>query len=167
MEFLFLGTIVGTKGLNGTLKVEPETNVSIKENAIVKIGFSLRYSEEYTIEKYKTTHSGYNYLKLVGINSIDEAKALIEKGVFVHEKFVEDIEKDDLYQILSGYEVIDASSNSRVGTCIGKVENPGNDLILVKTPKGEFFIPLVEMFVKFIDNKGKKIFVNLISGLLE
>ena len=167
MEFIFLGTIVGTKGLNGTVKVEPETYVTIKENSIVKVGFSIRFSQDFTVEKYKTNQTNYHYLKLAEINSIDEAKGLIERGVFVHRQFLEDIDKNELYQVLSGYDVVDLSSNSKVGICIGKIENPGNDLILVKTSKGEFFIPFVDIFIRSIDTKGKKIFVNLISGLLE
>ncbi|MFN3270848.1 MAG: hypothetical protein ACK42G_09685, partial [Candidatus Kapaibacteriota bacterium] len=78
MELIFLGTIVGLKGLDGTLKVATDEDILPKQNAKVKVGYSVKYSQEFTILDYKITNSKYNYLKLVEINGIEEAKKLIE-----------------------------------------------------------------------------------------
>lgn len=167
MKFLFWGVIVGTKGLNGTLKVEPEAHLPLANSTRVNIGFSPKYSKVYTLEKVKISSSRYNYLKLLEINSVAEAKELIEKGVFVRGDYIKNLDHEIFLDDFSGFEVIDSKSNKCIGYSKGKIENPGNDLILVETYNGDFFIPFVIEFIAKIDEKEKKIIVHTIPGLLD
>lgn len=166
MELIFLGTIVGLKGLDGTLKVATDEDILPKQNAKVKVGYSVKYSQEFTILDYKITNSKYNYLKLVEINGIEEAKKLIEMGVYLSEDdiIVDNTKKD--YPNELGYSVIDFKTGEEIGIAVEIVPNPGNDLILVKTESGEFFIPFVDVFVKSFDEKEKKILVELLDGMI-
>ncbi len=167
MEFLFWGVIVGTKGLDGTLKVESDVSLPIVNFARVNIGFSPKYSKEYTLEKVKINPSRYNYLKIHEINSVEKAKELIEKGVFIRRDYIENSKLEIFFDDLTGYEVIDSKSNKFIGYSRGKIDNPGNDLILIENESGEFLIPFVDEFIAKIDKKEKKLIVNTISGLLD
>ncbi|MGB9851511.1 MAG: ribosome maturation factor RimM [Candidatus Kapaibacteriota bacterium] len=167
MEYILLGTIVGLKGLDGTVKVAVEDNIIPKTNTKVKIGYSLKYSEEYTIDNYKITTSKYNYLKLKEVDNIDKAKRLIEKAIFIADNEFEISSNSKDYSLEMGYKVLDCKTGEPIGTAIEIIPNPGNDLILVETPNGEFFLPFIELFVKKIDHEKKTIFVELIDGLIE
>lgn len=167
MDYIFLGTIVGVKGLDGTLKVAAAEDIIPKPLSIVKIGYSLNFSENFTLLDYKVNTSKYNYLRLKEVDSIEIGKKFIEKGIFVSEKdILNPIDKQDYDEELN-FKVIDINSGKIVGIAIAIVPNPGNDLILVETSKGQFYLPFVDAFVKRFDREEKKIQIELIDGLLD
>jgi ribosomal 30S subunit maturation factor RimM len=165
-DYLFVGTIVGLKGLDGTLKVASDDDFYIKSNAKVRVGYSLNFSEEFTLLSYKITSSKYNYIKLLEIDNIAKAKKLIEKGVFAFEQDTIRT-KNEAIENSIGYQVIDIITEKVIGTALEIVPNPGNDLILVSTEQGEFYLPFVDAFVKKFDNEGKCIYVELIDGMIQ
>lgn len=167
MNYLFLGTIVGLKGLDGTLKLDANCEMLPKPLSNVKVGYSLRFSENFTLLEYKTGPSKYCYLKLKDVSTIEIAKKLIEKGVFVSQNDVARDDEDSLYEQALNYSVIDINTGNIIGEAISIIPNPGNDLILVKTGKGEFYLPYVDEIVKKFDRSENTIYVDLIDGFLE
>ncbi|MCX7908023.1 MAG: hypothetical protein N2560_00685 [Ignavibacteria bacterium] len=167
MSYIFVGTIVGLKGLNGTLKVAAENEVVLSSSLKVKVGYSLQYSEEFTVLEYKFGTSKYSYLRLVEIDNIISAKKLVEKGVFVNVLDVSNNFVTEDYSKDLNFDVYDVRSGKFLGKAISIIPNPGNDLILVVTENGEFFLPFVDAIVKKFDKMEKAIFIELIDGLLE
>lgn len=167
MGYLFLGTIVGLKGLDGTLKIATDSDISPKANSKVRIGYSLKYSQDFTVAQYRTTSSKYNYLKLKEIEDLEEAKKLIEMGVFVAENDVDVVSQLKEHPEALGFKVIDIKTGEQIGIALEIISNPGNDLILIQTQQGEFYLPFIDVFVKHFDDQNKRIFVELIDGIID
>lgn len=167
MNYIFLGTIVGLKGLDGTLKVASDEDIIPKPFSIVKIGYSLSFSEEFTLVNYKLNTSKYNYLKLKEIDNIETAKKFVEKGVFVSQDDILNDLNTQKYDEELNFKVIDVNSGCVIGNAVAIIPNPGNDLILVETSKGEFYVPFVDAIVKKFDRKQKTIHIELLEGLFE
>lgn len=167
-EWVLIGTIVGTKGLDGSLKVQLQSSVRIAEPTLCLVGFSLNFVNEYTIESWKQSKARYSYVKLKGIDNIEEAKRLIEKGIFVKKGSIEaqtteNIQHNELY----GFVVIDRNNYSQIGTVIGIEENPGNNLLIIEKENDIIYIPFVEQFIYKIDRDKKTVLIKSIEGLLD
>lgn len=167
MDYIFFGTIIGTKGLDGTLKVDQVEPLSIIPGVKIKIGYSLKFSQEFTVVEYKETSSKYNYLKLFEVNNFEDAKKLIEKGIFVKESDITEVRPKDKFESSMNYKVVDSNSGKVVGEAIDIIPNPGNDLLVISTTNGEFYIPFVKAFVKRIEHSSKIILIEQIDGLLK
>lgn len=166
MDYLYLGTIVGLKGLDGTLKVNSGDSLYINPGAKVKIGYSLKFSQEFTVAEYKETLSKYNYLKLLEANNIEKAKKLIEKGIFARECDVLQDSPEDKFESTINYKVVDIYTGKVIGKAIDIIPNPGNNLLVIASKNGEFFIPFVDVFIKEIEHSSKTIYIEQIDGLI-
>ncbi|MFN3305888.1 MAG: ribosome maturation factor RimM [Candidatus Kapaibacteriota bacterium] len=166
MDHIFLGTIISLKGLDGTLKVDQDEPLCIKPGAKVKIGYSLKFSQEFTVVEHKLTSSKYNYLRLLEANNIEKANKLIEKGIFVRDCDV--LQDSPKYKLNSttNYNVVDARTGKVLGKAIDIIPNPGNDLLVISSKNEEFFIPFVDVFVKKIEHSSKTIYIEQIDGLI-
>jgi 16S rRNA processing protein RimM len=165
-EWVLVGTIVGTKGLDGSLKVH--SSIRIVEPTLCLVGFSLNFANEYPVEKWEQSKARYSYVKLKGIDNIEEAKKLIEKGIFVKKSSIEaQIPENITYNELYGFVVIDINNCSQVGTIVGVEENPGNNLLVIEKENDTIYIPFVEQFIHKIDRDKKTVFIKSIEGLLD
>lgn len=167
-DWVWVGTIVGTKGLDGSLKVQVQSSIRIAEPPLCLVGFSLNFANEYPVESWAQSKTRYSHIKLKGIDNVEEAKKLIEKGIFVKKDFIEtqtpeNITSDKLY----GFVVIDINSHSSIGTITGIEENPGNNLLVIERKDDIIYIPFVEEFISKIDREKRTIFIKSIEGLLD
>ena len=80
----------------------------------------------------------------------------------------QEAEYEDEYHVqqLIGCQVIDADGNL-LGKLSDVLNLPGQDVLAVKTPRGEVLIPFVLEFVPEIDIAAKRIVVTPPAGLLE
>ena len=169
MEYLSLGTIIGSFGIDGTIKIYSTTNMSKKR---YKAGNEVFLYNPQTKERnaFKVTnfrHSGnFDFVKLEGIESPEQVIEL--KGYEIHvEKNREDLEKDTyFYSDLRGCKVIDQDGNE-LGT-VKEVEEFPAQLTLRVMRKGnkDFFVPFVKQFIKEVNIENKQIFIEKIEGLL-
>ncbi len=167
-DWVLVGTIVGTKGLDGSLKVQLQFPTRIVEPTLCLVGFSLNFANEYTVERWKQSKARYSYVKLKDIDNIEEAKKFIEKGIFIKKSLLEaptpeNIPSDELY----GFVVIDINNYSQVGIVTGTEENPGNNLLVIEKENDIIYIPYVEQFIYKIDKRKKIVFIKSIEGLLD
>lgn len=169
MEYLSLGVINDSFGVDGTVKIYSTTSFS-----------SLRYKEgskvyltnphnqgrkELTTVKFR--HNGlFDFVKFEELTTPEEVKLL--KGYEIQiEKTYEGIEKDTYYYSdLRGCIVCDESGNE-----LGKVkeveEFPAQlTLRVARKNKPDFFVPYIKEFIKSVDISAKKIIIYVIEGLL-
>lgn len=166
MDYIYFGTIIGVKGLDGTLKVEQDETLHLIPGAKVKIGYSLKFSKEFTVVEFKETSSKYSHLKLLETNNIEKAKELIEKGIFAKESDISQDRSNDDFESTMNYKVVDINTGKFIGEAIDVIPNPGNNLLVVSSENGEFYIPFVDAFVKKIEHFSKTIYVEQVDGLI-
>lgn len=169
MEYLTLGTIIDSFGLDGGLKVYSTTDFQEyryqEDNEVFLYDKNLNTHSRYLVKKFRR-NGKLDIVYLQGVNNKDDADKL--KGYEIH--VIKD--RDELeegyffYSDLRGCEVYDQDGN-----LLGKVkeveEFPAQLTLRVKHVKGkDFFVPFVEVFIKKVDVEAKKIIINFMEGML-
>jgi 16S rRNA processing protein RimM len=103
------------------------------------------------------------YMKLDGIDHIDQTEQLIDQEVFMKR---DDIELDDDEYLIT--ELIGLRVETDTGEDLGLVRDilshSGNDILVVQGEQ-EVLIPMVDEFVKDISLQQHKVVVSLIEGM--
>ena len=169
MEYLSLGKIVDSFGIDGTVKIySTTTNGKKRYKAGAKVFFvnpQDNAKEEYEVVSYR--HNGvFDYVKFVGIDNPEIVKTM--KGFEIQViKDSKDLEKGQyFYSDLRGSKVVD-ENGKELGIVKEVEEFPAQITLRVKRGKGpDFFVPFVEVFIKKVDICSKIIVINVIDGLL-
>lgn len=169
MEYVSLGIIKDSFGLDGTMKIFSTTTNQQKryvKDAEVFL-YNPQTNERTTLTVIQYRKNGpFDFLKVKELNTPEEIKEL--KGQEIHAK------KDDIvldkgqyyYADLVGCEVYDQDKN-----LLGKVkeveEFPAQLTLRVAREKNkDFFVPFIQQFIKAVDIKNKHILIEKIEGLL-
>lgn len=169
MEYLSLGKIVDSFGLDGTVKIYSTTNLASKRykegNKLYFVNPHNNVKQEVTVVKFR--HSGFfDFVKFVEFDNPESVKEL--KGFFVEvEKNNEDLDKDHyFYSDLKGCKVVD-ENNKEIGIVKEVEEFPAQLTLRVKGKNDkDFFVPFIPEFVKDIKIDEKIIQIHVIEGLL-
>ena len=168
-EYLLLGFITDSFGLDGTVKVLSKTQFGEKRYKKGNVVFLYNEKEnsrvEAKVESYR--HNGlFDFVKLDIINTKEEAESYRHYEIQVI-KDSKDLKKGEyFFADLKACEVFDENNN-----LLGKVkeveEFPAQITLRVKANNGkEFLVPFVKFFIKNIDIENKKITINVIEGML-
>ena len=167
MEYLTLGKIIDAFGLDGTVKVISSTfygEQRYQEGNIIILEYPNGKTEELTVVSYRASKD-IDFIKFEEINTKEEA--LERKGSFLKvEKDNSTLNKGDYY--FSDLEKCDVYDNeSRLGKVIKVEEFPSVITLRVKRDNGkDFFVPFIKEFIKKVDIKNYKIYINVIEGML-
>ena len=169
MSYLKIGKIIDSHGLDGTFKVFSTTDSPKKRYAK---GNKVYLYNETTDERLEMIVEGFRmsgqlaYVKLAGIDNPETAKEF--KGFEIHTiKDRNDLEVGYyFYEDLVGCSIID-QSKKELGI-VSKVEEfPAQITLRVKRQKAkDFFVPFVKQFIKKVDIEAKKIYIEVIEGML-
>ena len=169
MEYLSVGIIKDSFGLDGTLKVYCTTSQSSKRyktgNMVFLNNPQTNEKNEQKVQSFR--HSGlFDFVKLEGINNPEDAKALKGYEILVI-KNRNDLEKGSyFYSDLVGCTIID-KNKKEYGKVTQVEEYPAQLTLRVKCKNGkDFFIPFVQAFIKDVDIENKQITAEIIEGLL-
>ena len=162
-ELIVCARVSNTHGYRGTVKVMPlcdypeiieELGYLITNDGVERRIISLSY------------HKDLLLVTLEGIDSMEKAEIFKMTDLYARR---EDIPMEDgafFIEDLIGLEVFDADSGKKYGV-IKSVDNFGaSDIYTVKTPTGEFMIPVVKEYVPEIDLE-KGIFIRPIEGMTD
>ena len=156
LQFVEAGEIVTTHGLKGEMKVlcwldDPEMLCEFDRCRIS--------GKEYTIETCRVQKT-CNLLKVVGIDTVEEAQTMRGKTV---ELYREDIDDEVIFAAeLHGVEVY--AQGERIGKIVDVLDYPGNSVYVVKG-KYEYMIPAVSQFILSTDLEKNEMQVKLIEGM--
>ena len=169
MEYVSLGVIKDSFGLDGTMKIFSTTS---NQKQRYKTGskvflYNPQTNERTELNVIKFRQNGpFDFLKVNELNTPEEIKLL--KGYEIHAiKDEISLEKGMyFYSDLKGCEVVDINNNI-LGT-VKEVEEYPAQLTLRVGRKGnkDFFVPFVKQFIKSVDIKNKRILIEIIEGLL-
>jgi len=167
IDLFHYGTIVGTHGLKGDLKVRPVDGQSPSlENATRVLLRKTSDSGEWYVPVRATLHKGKLLLRLLDHENINLVETLVGCDLFLLRSEVEEPEPGGHYwQELQGIAVTDKRCGE-IGTLENKFTTAAHDVYVVEGPFGEVLIPVVDQFICAVDLAGKRMTVDLPEGLV-
>ena len=161
-QLIKIGKLTRVHGLKGALVLSGDQldNIKIKKNGFLFIEINNNPTPFFVIE---AKLSGKNLVLIFdGIQTIDKAKALINKEVFGDEKNVS--VKKDATDSIQGYDLIDELKGN-----LGKINElitlPKQQFLSVQINNEEVLMPYTDAFVKKIDHKTKTVYYCAPDGL--
>ena len=169
MEYVSLGVIKDSFGLDGTMKIYSTTTNQSKryvEGATVFL-YNPQYNERIPLKVVSFRKNGpFDFLKVAEYSTPEEIKAF--KGYEIHAiKEDIDLEKDTyFYSDLRGCKVLD-KDNNEIGIVKEVEEFPAQlTLRVARDKKPDFFVPFIKQFIKSVNIEKKEILIEIIEGLL-
>jgi len=159
MDYINIGKIITTHGLNGEVKIT--SNFKFKEQ-VLKKDFNLFIGEsfeEHKILRYRK-HQNYDMVILDKIDTIDKAIKYKQKSVYIKRSDL-DLSNNYLDEDLIG---LDAYYNNEKIGVIKNIVDAGNNL-LIMLDNGKY-IPKNDNFIECVDLKNKKVILKNVEGLL-
>ncbi len=167
-EFVFIGTLGKTVGMDGMISVIPLTSFPERFNELKSVFLTKERKTPLNFEVEKTTYTSNGSrvnMKLKGIDFIEDAEKLAGYRIT--------IPKSERFELPDNNYYIDELIDCEVyedNKLLGKVKEvldmSANDIYLVDYKGKELLIPAIKEFVKKIDISNKRITVQLIDGML-
>lgn len=165
MEYLLLGHIAGSFGLDGTLKIISTT--SFQNKRYVK-GNKIYLGEEKKILTVASFRAGgkFDFLKVEEITTKEDADKLKSTSIY-GEKDLSLLDEGYYYfSDLESCEVVDEKNNV-LGTVKKVEEFPAQITLRVRGKNNkDFFVPFIKQFIISVDIEKKIIKIKLIEGML-
>ena len=166
-DYMLIGTIANSKGLNGRLKIKniPSYINNLEEGTKVKIGFSIQYSKQFIIKDWNQKKNE-SILTLLESISADQINTLNGSGIFI-QKVEEESEQQSSFFIddILHCQVIEKKTKQNLGIIIDVWVLPANDVWIVQSESKKIYLPVIDEVIKKIDIKNKTVYVELIDGL--
>ncbi|WP_162139902.1 ribosome maturation factor RimM [Limisalsivibrio acetivorans] len=161
MEFIRIGRITGTHGLDGTLRIAPITDnpqiyAEIKYLMLAKDGSVVKSLEI----GYMQEHKNALLIQVDGV--MDKESALELKGldVVVPASMLPEEDEGEVYwSRIQGSEVYDTEDRF-IGTLDDYIETGTSDVFRIKGDKGSFLVSNNPDHVLRIDARNKKLLIN-------
>lgn len=158
-NFLEVGRIVSTHGLNGDVKVEPWC-----DNCKFLCEFKYLYFENYDFKKIKIlsakVHKNSVLMKIDGVNSIEQAELLRGKVLFMNREDI-DLPKGKFFiQDILNLRVFDVNTNLYYGKVTDVIKTGANDVYQITNEDNKnYLIPAIKDVIceVNVDNNFMKI----------
>lgn len=149
-DVTIIGKIINTHGVRGELKIYPYSDIldRFKDLKYILLGEKLDYKE---ISNSRIDNR-FAYIKIKGIDNINDVLKFKNYNIYVYDKDRAKLEDGRFYiSDLLGKEVY-TSSKEYLGRLVDVIENPANDIFVVENDKKRYLIPVVDAFIKKIDD---------------
>lgn len=166
-EYFEIGQIVNTSGLKGVIKVKPFTDDITKFNNLKTIYISIKKElKEFKIEQVRFSKNMV-FLKLEGIDTIEEAENYRNLYLKVKRDKDEELEEGSYYIVdIIGCKVF-TDEQKELGKVDDVFSTGSNDVYVVKDGVGkQILLPAIKEVIKNIDIENKTITVHLLEGLV-
>jgi 16S rRNA processing protein RimM len=166
-DWLRVGTVVGTFGLHGELKVMPETDFPerFSRTAIVYVGTD---HTRYGVRAARQTR-GQVILALEDVDTVEAAERLRGAPVYVPASEAVALPADQFYL----HDVIGLRAQRSDGTLLGTITDvytgSGNDLFAVRDARTgrEVLVPAVKEMIKRVDPRAGVVEMEPVAGLFD
>ena len=166
-EYFEIGQIVNTSGLKGEIKIKPFTDDITKFNNFKTIYISIKKElKEFEIEKVRFSKNMV-FLKLKGIDTIEEAENYRNLYLKVKRNKDEKLEEGTYYIVdILGCKVY-TDEQKELGEVVDVFSTGSNDVYVVKDELGkQVLLPAIKDVIKNVDIENKAITVHLLEGLV-
>ena len=166
-EYFKIGKIVSAFGLEGETILLHSLGKKTSLKGIEAIFIEERKASflPYFVQSARIKSEKETYLKLEDIISRDASLKIVQKEVWMEEKDFKQFAARSAPIALLGYHLID--KGEAIGVIAEIIEQPHQVLCKILLEGKEVLIPLHEQTLQSVDNKNKKVFVDLPDGLLE
>ena len=167
MQSVLIGQIVNVHGIKGEVKVYPYTDdVDNLAKKLKRI-----YLDEQMSKSYDVTcriQKGMILAKISTIDSVEKAEMLRNKYIYISEEDLDTLEEDSYYvKDLIGLDVIDIRNDNLIGRLDYIFNTGANDVYeIATTDNKKVYLPAIEQVIKKVDIKARKIYVELMEGLI-
>lgn len=167
-SYFNIGKIVATYGLQGELVLLHKTGnpFSLDNFKTIFIEKATNSFLPYFVSSVRPKRDGELYIKLEDIYSKEAAGRLLQKQVYVEEKYFRQIIKEDSILYYLDFLVQDHTAGI-LGKVAEVVEMPSQLLLKIYQNDHELLIPLNDQTLESIDKKKRILYVNLPDGLLD
>lgn len=146
-EYLLIGEVLRPQGIKGLVKVRPYTDDPERfaelENVFLKNGEKYR---ALTVQETNVREDGV-YLRLDGAQSRDEAEKQRGWMLYVDRAHARELEENETFIC----DLIGCRVTDRQGRELGKITDVlqpgGNDVYVIRTPKGEMLLPALKFVI--------------------
>lgn len=166
-EYLEIGQVGATHGVRGEFRLNPwcDGPEFVKK-------FKTLYRDDKGSNPLKVIscrpHGNVCILKIEGVDSIEDAKALKNTVLYMKRSDVNLPKGKWFISELIGCEVLDADDNNIKYGVIGNAETGvANDYWYVDTPGGEVLIPAIKDVVINCDVENNKVYIRPLRGLFD
>jgi 16S rRNA processing protein RimM len=163
-----IARIARTRGNRGEVLAELHTDFPQRFEGLRKVllQFPDGRQESYILD-HSWEHKGRQVLKLDGIDTIDAAETLVGAWVRIDAGEAVELPEGTYFDHdLVGCEVLDRMGN-RLGAVKEVFRIEGNNLLVVESAEGEFWVPAKEPICIEVSLASKQIRVDLPDGLVE
>jgi 16S rRNA processing protein RimM len=166
-DFVLIGLVRRPHGIAGEIGVEPVSAVRERyehlKHVLVKGEDGIRQMEVESIR----SKGELLLFKLQGIDDRNSAQALAQAELGV--------KREDVWPLPEGsyyiFDLVGCTVTGEGGRRIGVVQDvvglPANDVLVVRTDKGEALVPVTRNVVKQVDLAAKTIVIEELEGLLD
>lgn len=165
-DYLELGQIVSTHGIKGEVRFNPWCDTPDFVKKFKTLYFDNKGENDIKVISARP-HGNIVILLLDGIDSIDKARALKNKVLYMKRSDAKLKKGTWFIQELFDCTVIDSNNGKELGTVVDVSETGANDVWHIKTPKGEVLIPAVKDVVVSVDVEAGNVLINPIKGLFD
>lgn len=167
-KFVEIGKISGTHNLNGhvTLIHNLKNENSLKKIKHLFIEVNNQSYIPFFVENVKSVHKEVVVFKLDEVDTIEDAKKISGKKVYLDENQMKDFNPEDKLLSFEGFGVEDVNLGY-IGRIESLMEMPSQVLATIIYQDKEVLVPLVEATILNIDVHKKIIKLNLPDGILD
>lgn len=168
MEFIQLGKITGTHGLNGNVTVYHHLGKLSGLKNLKHIFIELKRESyiPFFIQQVKVDNDQELFVKLEEVETMEAAKSLSGKQVFLSTEQYEKLNPKEADINFIGFEVWDQEAG-RLGTVEQLFETPGQLLATIAVNGKEVIAPLNDQTIVSVDIPSKQLKLQLPEGLLD
>ena len=167
LDFLEIGTIVGTHGLQGELRVNPACDAPDFFRQFRVLYWDAQGRQPVRVLGARV-HQNVALLRLEGVDSAEAAQQLKNRRLWFRRADAPLEEGRYFIAELLGCAVFDAAGQARYGTLCDVSQTGANDVWHIQADDGnEILIPAIPDVVKSVDIAGGRIEVAMLDGLLD
>lgn len=167
MEYVQVGVIVNTHGLQGTVKVKSITDFKEERYAVGNTLYIL-FKRDYipvTVRTYKTVKN-LEHINFKEFNHINHCEKYKGSKLFISSDKIHDLEEDEFYfgELFDMNVIVDGK---QIGTIKDVREMPRGELLVISQPQGkDLLVPFNKEFIKHVDKDKRQIELIMWEGLL-
>lgn len=167
-DTIHVGEFRKTHGLYGELNAVLDIESGILNDEIPLIIDMDGILVPFYIESARSKGEFSSLVKLKGVDSETEAKAFVNKDIFMMKRDLEGLaDEEGVYaDDLTGYDIVD-ENGEEVGRITGIDTTTENVLFVVEKDGRTIFIPVVDEFVEDVDDEKHVVVMRLPDGLLD
>ncbi|MBR3016585.1 MAG: 16S rRNA processing protein RimM [Clostridia bacterium] len=150
-EYLLIGQVLRPQGIKGLVKVRPDTDDPGRfeelDSVFLKKGSAYERAD---VEEVSVRDDGV-YLRLNGAQTRDEAEKQRDLMLYVDRAHAVTLAENETFICdLIGCRVVD-SKGTELGKVTDVLQPGGNDVYVIKTPKGEMLLPALKHVIPTVD----------------